>query len=407
MKRKSQVWLTVFCSAALLGNSVVGLAQDKGKPAERVEKHMLIEPDGQVLEAPTGTFTITTAPGAPRAGFSFVTGGGEAISGAPPQVQVITSEFNFDSKIVKGAPYSADGVTETIQLLGDGNRIVRHSTAKIYRDSQGRTRREQALNVVGTWPVSGETPTMIHLNDPVAGMQYTLNPQTKTATKTTVRHFTAAAPNSDKVTVTKLEGNQAKVLVNGEVKEVNGDTIKFVTDDNQTVTLSSANREKTVAELKARAQAGAAAAGGRSGEVVSFVASNDGGVATFSALNGAEVNRESLGTQVVEGVQAEGTRITMTIPAGKIGNERPIVTVNERWYSPELQTVVLSKNSDPRMGETTFRLTNLNRSEPDPSLFQVPAEYTVKEGGFGFGTGPTNLIRKIEAEKKPRNQNEN
>jgi hypothetical protein len=372
MKRKSQVWLTVFCSAALLGNSVVGLAQDKGKPAERVEKHMLIEPDGQVLEAPTGTFTITTAPGAQRAGFSFVTGGGEAISGAPPQVQVITSEFNFDSKIVKGAPYSADGVTETIQLLGDGNRIVRHSTAKIYRDSQGRTRREQALNVVGTWPVSGETPTMIHLNDPVAGMQYTLNPQTKTATKTTVRHFTAAAPNSDKVTVTKLEGNQAKVLVNGEVKEVNGDTIKFVTDDNQTVTLSSANREKTVAELKARAQAGAAAAGGRSGEVVSFVASNDGGVATFSALNGAEVNRESLGTQVVEGVQAEGTRITMTIPAGKIGNERPI-----------------------------------NRSEPDPSLFQVPAEYTVKEGGFGFGTGPTNLIRKIEAEKKPRNQNEN
>ena len=70
----------------------------------------------------------------------------------------------------------------------------------------------------------------------------------------------------------------------------------------------------------------------------------------------------------------------MTIPAGEIGNELPINIVSERWYSPELQTIVMTRRSDPRMGETVYRLTNINRSEPARSLFEVPADYTVKEG---------------------------
>jgi len=51
--------------------------------------------------------------------------------------------------------------------------------------------------------------------------------------------------------------------------------------------------------------------------------------------------------------------------------------VDERWVSSELQTVVMSKHSDPRMGETTYRLTNVSRSEPPATLFQVPADYKV------------------------------
>jgi hypothetical protein len=82
---------------------------------------------------------------------------------------------------------------------------------------------------------------------------------------------------------------------------------------------------------------------------------------------------------------AEGTRITRTIPAGAIGNEKPIVIVTERWYSNDLQTVVMTKRSDPRMGETTFTLTNIQRSEPDPALFQVPADYSVVAGRPGRG----------------------
>ena len=89
---------------------------------------------------------------------------------------------------------------------------------------------------------------------------------------------------------------------------------------------------------------------------------------------------ESLGKQNIEGVEAEGTRHTVTIPAGEIGNERDIQIVSERWYSPELQTVVMTRHSDPRFGETVYKLTNINRSEPAKSLFEVPSDYTIKEG---------------------------
>jgi hypothetical protein len=87
---------------------------------------------------------------------------------------------------------------------------------------------------------------------------------------------------------------------------------------------------------------------------------------------------ESLGKQSIEGVEAEGTRTTITIQAGAIGNERAINIVSERWYSPELQIVVMTKHSDPRFGETGFRLTNINRSEPARTLFEVPSDYTLK-----------------------------
>lgn len=98
--------------------------------------------------------------------------------------------------------------------------------------------------------------------------------------------------------------------------------------------------------------------------------------------NPEDVKTESLGTQNIEGVSAEGTRTTFTIPAGKIGNDHAIEIVSERWYSPELQVVVLSKHIDPMMGESLYKLTNIVRSEPAHSLFELPADYTVKEG-FG------------------------
>jgi hypothetical protein len=88
---------------------------------------------------------------------------------------------------------------------------------------------------------------------------------------------------------------------------------------------------------------------------------------------------EKLESQIIEGVMAEGSRTTTTIPAGEIGNDRAIEIVTERWYSPEIKTVVMTRHSDPRFGETVYRLTNINRSEPARALFEVPADYTVKE----------------------------
>ena len=96
-----------------------------------------------------------------------------------------------------------------------------------------------------------------------------------------------------------------------------------------------------------------------------------------------EVKKESLGTQAINGVNAEGTRITHTIPAGRIGNDKPIQIVLERWYSPDLQIMVKSSRSDPRFGTTTYSVTNVQRTEPAAALFTVPSDYTVKEGGPG------------------------
>lgn len=106
--------------------------------------------------------------------------------------------------------------------------------------------------------------------------------------------------------------------------------------------------------------------------------------------NSQNVKTESLGTQNIEGVTAQGTRTTMTIPAGQIGNDQPIQIVTERWYSPDLQANVLVKRTDPRMGETITRYTNVVRAEPVPTLFQVPADYKVQDTGHGMrlGNGP-------------------
>jgi len=100
---------------------------------------------------------------------------------------------------------------------------------------------------------------------------------------------------------------------------------------------------------------------------------------------------ESLGRQTIEGIQAEGRRTTMTIPAGQAGNELPIHIVNETWYSPELQTTLLSRHSDPRNGETVTKLINISRSEPARILFDAPADFKVTEmeAGSRNRRGPT------------------
>jgi hypothetical protein len=118
-----------------------------------------------------------------------------------------------------------------------------------------------------------------------------------------------------------------------------------------------------------------------------------------------ESRTEQLGTQTVEGIDAEGIRYIYTIPAGAIGNERPIEIVRERWYSPELQMVILMKHADPRYGESIQRLTNIDRSEPDALLFQVPDGYEVKEG-FGMKSLDQKFLEQRIEEIKKRRQNE-
>ena len=119
-------------------------------------------------------------------------------------------------------------------------------------------------------------------------------------------------------------------------------------------------------------------------------------VTRVEGARAAAPRTESLGTRDVEGVRADGTRTTTTIEAGAIGNVAPIEIVSERWFSPELKTVVLSRRSDPRFGDTTYRLENIVRGEPSPELFRVPTDYTVDTRPVGGG------VRMFEAPVRQR-----
>jgi hypothetical protein len=380
MRRQKQFLMAALCAFSMVVNSVAVVAQSKDKRQEpKSDTQQAPEPPGDrllLLPPPAPVFNMLLPP--------------QDIAYAMPQVQFIHNEFSFDGGLVKGAPYSADAVTETVQTLGDGNRIVQNSSAKIYRDSAGRTRREQSFKAIGPWAVSGEPPVMITINDPVAGLTYSLNSNMKTAHKMGTPRLAGMSGVARDRAILKERLEKQKAANGAEAG---------VSVANEVVIKERASVNSSSVAMRGVAT-GAAIGALRAG----FPMSMGNGMMSWSG--DAEVNQEQLGTQTIEGVAAEGTRVTFTIAAGKIGNERPIVTVNEQWYSQELQTIVLSKNSDPRMGETTYRLTNIDRSEPDPSLFQVPADYTVEENGFGrdffFQESP-----KGEIQKKKRRPNEN
>src|ERR1043166_9152572 len=278
----------------------------------------------------------------------------------PGDVLFMSSEINFGGKTVKGAPYSAQAVTETIQTLGDGNRIINRTTSALYRDSDGRTRREVSIKMLGPIGDSGEPLQTIFINDPVAAVSYSLDSKTKTAHKSVP--FTLKLKTDGEAPPGLEEGLQFHF----EFKVENG---------------SAAG---VIARTPPPGAASVPAPGVKQNPEYNFkIQTDDGGGSVYMfRRQGPNENavKEDLGKQNIEGVEAQGTRVTITIPAGEIGNERPIEIVNERWYSTELQMDVMTRHSDPRTGETTYRLTNINRSEPSKSLFEVPSDYTVSEG---------------------------
>jgi hypothetical protein len=278
----------------------------------------------------------------------------------------VSSEFAFDGKPIKGSPYSAEAVTETTQILGDGNRIVNRSTASLYRDSEGRTRREQTLKSIGGVAAGAQPLQTIMISDPVAGVSYSLDPGTRTARKSPMGSF---------------------VFQRAVAAPAGTGGVNFV--------YNTSGSETGIARSGGGTGGAVTALPGNAPPLISYTpppASGGGGyqIATRD-VRAENANKEDLGTQTIEGVSATGTRVTITIPAGQIGNERPIEIVDERWYSKDLQAFVMTKHSDPRSGETVYRLTDISRTEPDRSLFQVPADYDVKEPPL-----PPTRVRKPE-----------
>ncbi|HEU0176898.1 MAG TPA: hypothetical protein VFV58_21735 [Blastocatellia bacterium] len=270
-----------------------------------------------------------------------------------------------NGRVVKGAPYSATATTESIQTLSDGNQIIRKNQSKLYRDSEGRTRTEQTLETIGKWTSGGEAQQGIFINDPVAGHSYSLDPRTRTAYKNLIPIKRLAA------------GAQSETLM------INGRKVTTYTINGKTATqaefeaFAAAKKKREAQEelpVKPRREAP------DDSESKKKIETLKPGQQVIKHLIDVEKKTDSLGTQTIEGVTAEGRRETLTIPAGDIGNTLPIEVVDETWYSPELQITVMTRHRDPRSGETTYRLTNISRSEPDRSLFEVPADYTVAEG---------------------------
>jgi hypothetical protein len=247
----------------------------------------------------------------------------------------VRPRMGLESRITKGAPYSGEAVNQFVQTLSDGNRITRKSVTKTYRDSEGRTRREQTIT---NWTNGTETTTIM-IGDPVAGLSFVLEPETRTAYRET-QVLTRAVPPTDVPAGAGARGGGGGRTVA---------TVRSYGPDGSVVTLMTPDTP----------------AGGRGGAGVKVP---DPGATT-----------EQLGQKTIEGVLAEGTRTTTIIPAGAIGNEQPIQVISEQWFSPDLQVLVSTRHSDPRSGETVYRLVNIVRGEQDRALFEVPADYTIKE----------------------------
>jgi hypothetical protein len=247
---------------------------------------------------------------------------------------VAAGGFDGASGPILGAPYSATITNESIQTLADGNRLVQTSTGSTARDSQGRTRQDTVLPPIGNLSAAN-APHLIFIHDPIAQTSYTLNLTEKTAQK-----MPALPP---------LGGGTTGVGGTVVAMKVEGNGAPLPPPDAMATTVAAP------------------------GPGVFFEKH-------LSTTGQDQGNTEDLGSETMEGVLVNGVRMTHTIPAGQIGNDRPITIVSEVWTSPDLKTVVYSKRSDPRMGEQTFRLTNIVRTEPSPSLFAVPADFKIVDG---------------------------
>jgi hypothetical protein len=300
---------------------------------------------------------------------------------AQQDAKIIAEMAASSEQAVKNSPFSADAVSESVQTLADGNRIVRSSTSKLYRNSEGSFRREMtggSSGVLGSLFTVGQGVTIM---DRVGGYRYMIDPNLKTTRQVMI------TPRADVKVISSIE-ERRKV----ELKAAAAASGTTTTD-------GAALSERLRGEIRT-AVTGAPAIAARAMTAVEGLAPVAMGFGTGTNSKW-ESRTEELGTQNIEGVDAEGSRTITTIPAGAIGNERPIEITYEKWYSRELQLVVMSRHNDPRFGEQTYRLTNIVRTEPDPSLFSPPIGYrlvTEPSGTFTY----TNAAKAATAEKANR-----
>lgn len=248
----------------------------------------------------------------------------------------------------KGAAYSADSITETTQVLQDGNRIKNTNRSKFARDSEGRTRRESNIQMLGPLGRTEEPVVSVFINDPVAKVQYTLDSLAKVALKSK-----AGGSMSFRIKSDLRQGIREEMVKRIREEVVTGRKVEGGSAPNIVIEHKVLGPAKDVA----------------SGQITQ----------TIELRGPGQMKSENLGTRMIEGVNAKGTKMTMIIPAGEVGNERPIEVVTENWFSEEINAMVLTKHNDPRMGETVTKLENIKLGAPPKSLFEPPVDYKVEE----------------------------
>ena len=261
--------------------------------------------------------------------------------------------MRMHAKGVKNAPYSAEIISEQQHTLADGNQIANKRSTMSYRDSAGRTRQEVR-------DASG-TLRSVTINDAVEGTTYILNPDAKTATK--------IGPHRDRA---RLAGDRARARIEEMGKD--GDEriiIKRIERQADGEARKRIREDVRIRVHKEMADRPHMAGLDRIGPAIA------GAFGDMKWASKASV--KDLGAREIDGIKAQGKMKSYEIPAGEIGNRNPIVVASESWYSPELQVTLMTKRSDPRTGERTWRMSNIKREEPAAALFAVPADYAVKD----------------------------
>jgi hypothetical protein len=293
---------------------------------------------------------------------SFLAALGDDLPGLPPSLAFVQNEFGRPREIVKNAPYSADAVTEVVQVLSDGNRIVRKSSVLLARDSAGRTRQER----------KGDGRAGIFIFDPIAGTSVMLDEGTRTAVPLPRVPAPPEPPAPPMAGVSGLPPSPpappAPPMSDRGTREVEVQPGRVIVKRRTT---DPSGREDVHVEV-------IRIAGGEAGATPPGTPMPPMPPLTFPLVPRDKGETKSLGAREFDGVKADGTLTTYTIPAGTVGNEKAIVITSERWFSPELHVVVFARTTDPRAGETTYRLANVKRTEPSADLFKVPADYRTR-----------------------------
>lgn len=313
------------------------------------------------------------------------------VSAAPITVQIAAPPISISSamlglaaplgaKSASGKPMFAEFVTEHHQSFTDGNRISHSTTSSIYRDAQGRIRRESQLSVPGM-PAGVAASTFITIVDHQLGYGYVLDPQEMVAHR---YELNAAGPSY--VARLSTQGN-GSALLSPDPKPAESAATPAPSADSESHWRMHAfsSRHSHAAPNPATSDfdsKNSTPSGNHLGS--SFLPEGSGAASApnmhidqpfLAAPN--PVRTENLGEQTILGFRTRGTRVITTLPAGQIGNDRPIAIISEQWFSPELELVMRSMHRDPWAGEFTTTVTRVNRGDQPALLFQVPAPYRV------------------------------